>query len=69
MITTAQRGVRQGYLARIEIMQDALAREVKGVKRELRSLRSEMRAYFAALVVALAMMWVSVMVALVLTGA
>ena len=69
MITTAQRGVRQGYLARIEIMQDALAREVKGVKRELRALRSEMRAYFAALVVALAMMWASLMATLVLIGA
>lgn len=66
---TAQEGVRLGRLARVEAGQDALAREVKGVKQELRSLRSEMRAYFAALVVALAMMWASVMLALVLTGA
>lgn len=63
------RGARDGYLDRIEAGQDALAWEVKGVKRELRALRSEMRAYFAALVVALAMMWASVVVALVLTGA
>lgn len=65
---TAQRGTREGYLDRIEAGQVALARDVKGVKRELRALRSEMRAYFAALVVALAMMWVSVMAALVLMG-
>lgn len=66
---SAQRRARLGRLARIEAGQVALAREVKGVNRELRSLRSEMRAYFAALVVVMAMMWVSVMVALVLTGA
>lgn len=66
---TAQEGARLGRLARIEAVQDALARDVKGVKLELRSLRTEMRAYFAALVIALAMMWASVMLVLVLMGA
>lgn len=66
MAMMAQEGARLGYLGRLEAGQDAMAREVKGVKRELRALRSEMRAYFAALVVGLALMWASVMAALVL---
>ena len=65
---TAQEGVRQGYVDRIEAGQVALAREVKGVKREMRALRAEMRAYFAAAVVVAMMMWASVMAALILTG-
>ena len=69
MMAQAQGGVRQQeYLDRIEAGQVALAREVKGVKREVRALRAEMRAYFAALVVMAVMMWASVMAALVLTG-
>ena len=67
MVVRAQRGVRHGYIDRIEAGQAALAREVNGVKREMRALRAEMRAYFAALVVVALMMWASVMAALVLT--
>ena len=62
---TAQSGARQGYLDRIEAGQMALIRDVADLKQDLRALRSEMRAYFAALVVALAMVWASLMVALI----
>ena len=64
----AQEWVRQGYVDRLAAGQGALSREVKGVKREMRALLAEMRAYFGALVVVSVMMWASVMAALVLTG-
>ena len=66
MVMKAQEGVRHRYLDRLAAGQAALAREVKGVKREMRALRAEMRTYFAALVVVALVMWASVMAALVL---